>query len=103
MNSPGQDLELDVLQADLAALRGALDDGDDALAIQIAGSHDRHLRQYIERVGSGAAIDGLRSLLTLQHELTHEMLVRRDRAAALMRAQRASRNAASAYQTAQDL
>ena len=101
--SPHTDPDMALLHADLEALRVALDDGDDLLATQIASNHDRHLRQYIERVGSRAAIDGLRSLLTLQHALSHDMLARRDLAAARMRAQRTSRHAASAYQHAQEL
>jgi len=99
MADPG----IDLLEADLAALQGALEDGDDGLATRIAGSHDRHLREYIERVGANAAVDGLRHLLGLQNALTQQMLARRDQAAAMMRAQRASRHAASTYKNAREL
>lgn len=99
--SQGADDGIILLQSDLAALRDALETDDLVLADQIMLSHDRHLREYIEQVGSPVAVDGLRGLLSLQQHLMADMLQRRDIAAARMRAQRLTRNAVSAYQHAQ--
>jgi len=91
------------LHDDLAALQDAIQNDDTVLATQIMHSHDRHLRQYIAERGQQADLASLRELLALQHSLSQDMLSRRDRAAALMRGQRQSRHAASAYQHAQVL
>jgi hypothetical protein len=101
--SLADDAGIQLLHSDLEALRTALDSEELALAGQIMVSHDRHLREYIERVGSRVAVDGLRGLLSLQQNLMAEMLQRRDLAAARMRAQRHTRTAVSAYQHAQGL
>lgn len=95
------DAGIELLQSDLEALRAALESQQLALAGQIMASHDRHLREYIERVGSQVAIDGLRALLSLQQHLMADMLQQRDIAAARMRAQRQTRTAVSAYQHTQ--
>lgn len=98
--TPDQD-GITLLESDLLALQAALEGQQLALAGQIMVSHDRHLRQYIERVGSQVAIDGLRQLLSLQQHLMVDMLHQRDLAAARMRAQRQTRTAVSAYHNTQ--
>lgn len=100
--NPAADDTLSLLHSQLEALRVALEEQDDALAAQIMHSHDRHLRQYIEQMDSTANIEGLRSLLSLQHSLSQDMLQRRDLASARLRAQRQSRQAVSAYQHARE-
>ena len=101
--SPHADDAIDLLHGQLDALREALEQEDGALAEQILHSHDRQLRQYIEQAGPAASLDSLRTLLGLQHSLSRDMLARRDQASARLRAQRQSRQAASAYQHARGL
>lgn len=102
MSQPADDA-INLLHGQLDALREALEQEDGLLAEQILHSHDRQLRQYVEQAGPAASLDSLRSLLALQHSLSRDMLTRRDQASARLRAQRQSRQAASAYQHAREL
>ena len=101
--NPGSNDTIELMHSQLEALRVALDEQDSTQAEQILHSHDRQLRQYVEQLQGPANLDGLRSLLALQNSLARDMLQRRDLAGARLRAQRQSRQAASAYQHAQEL
>ena len=97
------DHTLKALHDDLEALRVAVEQEDHAQAERIASGHDRRLREFVEACGAQSAANGLRNLLALQQSLMADMLVRRDIAAARLRAARQSVRAAHAYQQAESL
>ncbi|HBN53527.1 MAG TPA: hypothetical protein DD456_05680, partial [Stenotrophomonas sp.] len=80
------DHTLQALHDDLEALRAAVEQEDHAEAERIASGHDRRLREFVDACGVQAAANGLRNLLALQQSLMADMLVRRDIAAARLRA-----------------
>lgn len=94
---------LQALHQDLDALRAAVEQEDHAQAEQIVAGHDRRLREFVASFGVQAAANGLRNLLVLQQSLTADLMLRRDKAAAKLRAGRNSVRAASAYQQAESL
>ncbi|MQP74792.1 hypothetical protein CQ393_02645 [Stenotrophomonas sp. MYb238] len=97
------DHTLQALHDDLEALRAAVEQEDHAEAERIASGHDRRLREFVDACGVQAAANGLRNLLALQQSLMADMLVRRDIAAARLRAGRQSVRAVHAYQQAESL
>ncbi len=97
------DNNIESLYSDLEALRVAVETEDHALAEQLMHSHDRHLREYVHAEGIRAPLPALQGLLKLQQALMADMLVRRDIAAARLRAGRQSIRAARAYHQAESL
>ncbi|WP_225763825.1 hypothetical protein [Stenotrophomonas sp. Marseille-Q4652] len=97
------DNNIESLYSDLEALRVAVETEDYELAEQLMHSHDRHLREYVHSQGVRAPLPALQGLLKLQQALMADMLVRRDIAAARLRAGRQSIRAARAYHQAESL
>ncbi|HEY0333286.1 MAG TPA: hypothetical protein VGC74_06175 [Stenotrophomonas sp.] len=89
-------VELDVLRAQLQALRQALTDGDDGRAAELTRDHDQQLRLYLAAHGI-VARDALLALHTLQQEVLGELRLQRDAAGRAARAGRQSGQAARAY------
>lgn len=91
---------LDALQADLDALKNAIEAEDHDGAEQIVVAHDQRLRTYIQDNGAAGSAQSLQALLEQQHAVTERMRELRDQAAMHLRAERQSTRAASAYQQA---
>ena len=91
---------LDALQADLDALKNAIEVEDHDGAEQIVVAHDQRLRTYIQDNGVAGSAAALQALLEQQHAVTERMRDLRDQAAMHLRAERQSTRAASAYQQA---
>lgn len=85
------------LQAEVAALRSALAQGQLERMPQMLADHDLHIKEYCRGADLAAAHDALKALHAQQQELIGMMRQRQRQILQLMRASRHSNRAAVAY------
>jgi len=91
------------LEAQLAAIGGAVDAGDVEEAAERMAGYDSALRNYIEATAPHTPVDVLRALLRMQNTLLLQMRDRQAGIGELLRQTQRQATAANAYTSAEDV